>query len=580
LFRVYFHAYLLGSNGLNRSVRAEFNAIPERPKQERERAWQRVALCLGLALLWAIEDSINPQPSVERWFLVVVFSYGIASLLYGFFVHRLAAGLPFFVAFLVVDAFLLTLLLVQDPTRFAFLNPILLLVIVGAGIRYGSRPMYVSWASALLASPLLLGSPYWLTNLPLSISYLFLLVFAPALFGPLIRRVHEVRRIEAERARLAALHEVARARSAFLAKVSHELRSPLQGIVSALDLIELRHGHLQADDADLVSRMRRSSLLLNTQLRDLLTLANGEAGRLEMHPEPFEATAMVEALVDSARELASAKGLDLVAVVPEKPVFVIADGARIDQVLTNLVINSIRYTDAGQVRLLLHPYEPSLARLRFSVADTGPGISESALPTLFAPDRTLGSDERRGKGSGLGLAIVRTLLELLGGTIDVSSRMGKGTTFTLEIPAKPVAAAESHEAPEEPTGRVLVVDDREDVLDALASVIDELGFECDRAGSAAAAADLLTTRRYDTVLFDLDMPVKSGLELAIETRRGGGANAHARFVGMSAGDSASAPGPFDAMLTKPLDHAALRQAIGGSAVPPRASQPGLWSEAG
>jgi signal transduction histidine kinase len=369
--------------------------------------------------------------------------------------------------------------------------------------------MYVSWGIALAASPLLLSSSFWRTNVPLTVSFLFLLVSVPAFFGSLVRRVHEVRRIEAERARLAALHEVASARSAFLAKVSHELRSPLQGIVSALDLIEMRHGHLRADDADLVSRMRRSSLLLNTQLRDLLTLANGEAGRLEMHPEPFEATALVEALVDSARELASAKGLDLVAVVPEKPVFVIADGARIDQVLTNLVINSIRYTDAGQVRVLLHPYEPSLGRLRFSVADTGPGISESALPTLFAPDRTLGSDERRGKGSGLGLAIVRTLLDLLGGTIDVSSRMGKGTTFTLEIPAQPVAAAESHEATEEPTGRVLVVDDREDVLDALASVIDELGFECDRAGSAAAAADLLTTRHYDTVLFDLDMPVKS-----------------------------------------------------------------------
>jgi signal transduction histidine kinase len=483
-------------------------------------------------------------------------------------------------AFMVLDPLVVVGVLIEDPHTFAFLSPFLLVVVVRCGLRYGVRTMYFAWMATFTSAAFLLSSEFWRSHTALTVSLLLMLALVPVLFEPLIRTIHNVQAIEAERARLAALHELASARSSFLAKVSHELRSPLQGIVSALDLIEMRHGHLQADDADLVSRMRRSSLLLNTQLRDLLTLANGEAGRLEMHPEPFEATALVGALVDSARELASAKGLDLVAFAPEKPVFVIADGARIDQVLTNLVINSIRYTDAGQVRVLLHPYEPSLGRLRFSVADTGPGISESALPTLFAPDRTLGSDERRGKGSGLGLAIVRTLLDLLGGTIDVSSRMGKGTTFTLEIPAQPVAAAESHEATEEPTGRVLVVDDREDVLDALASVIDELGFECDRAGSAAAAADLLTTRHYDTVLFDLDMPVKSGLELAIETRRGGGANAHARFVGMSAGDAASAAGPFDAMLTKPLDHAALRQAIGGSAVLPRASQPGLWSEAG
>ena len=92
--------------------------------------------------------------------------------------------------------------------------------------------------------------------------------------------------------------------------------------------MEMRHGQLQASDAELVARMRRSSLLLNTQLRDLLTLARGEAGRLEMHPEPFEATALVEALVDGARDLADAKGLELTTGLPDGPIFVVADAAR------------------------------------------------------------------------------------------------------------------------------------------------------------------------------------------------------------------------------------------------------------
>jgi signal transduction histidine kinase len=120
----------------------------------------------------------------------------------------------------------------------------------------------------------------------------------------------------------------------------------------------MRHAHAFEQDGELIARMRRSSLLLNTQLRDLLTLAKGEAGRLELRPEPFEALALVEALADGVRELAQAKGLDFLVEVPRDAIFVVADGARVDQVLANLVVNSIRYTDTGQVRITLHRYDP------------------------------------------------------------------------------------------------------------------------------------------------------------------------------------------------------------------------------
>ena len=168
---------------------------------------------------------------------------------------------------------------------------------------------------------------------------------------------------------------------------------------------------MRAPATELIARMRRSSLLLNTQLRDLLTLAKGETGRLEMRPEPFEVLSLVDAMADGARTLAKAKGLELVLDLPSDPVFVVADGARIDQVLTNLVTNSIRYTDAGQVRVTFSGHDPSTQRLRFAVADTGPGIPSDVLPTLFAPDRMLTGVARRGEGSGIGLAIV---LERLG----------------------------------------------------------------------------------------------------------------------------------------------------------------------
>ncbi|MEO8924874.1 MAG: HAMP domain-containing sensor histidine kinase [Caldimonas sp.] len=343
-------------------------------------------------------------------------------------------GVPALYAFLILDPCFLVGVLVQDPVRFAFLHPFLLVVVVRTGIRFGIRTMYLSLAATLLASTALLASSYWRENPELAQAFLLMLAFVPIFFSPLIRRIHKVRAIEAERARANAVHELAVARNLFLARVSHELRSPLQSIVSALDVIEMRQRQMNLDDQELLGGMRRSSLLLNAQLRDLLTLTKGEAGRLQMRPEPFDAVELITATMGSLADLARAKELLLVADVPPGPLFVVADAARIDQVLTNLIVNSIRYTEAGHVRVSMCITHLPAAALRFLVADTGPGIAQEALPMLFEPDRVLTSAVRRGEGSGIGLAIVRTLVEHLGGKISVASTADEGTTFTVDIP--------------------------------------------------------------------------------------------------------------------------------------------------
>ncbi|HSC62236.1 MAG TPA: hybrid sensor histidine kinase/response regulator [Caldimonas sp.] len=481
------------------------------------------------------------------------------------------------------DPLMLVLVLYLQPHNFAFLNPFLLVTIARTGIRYGVRTMYLSWFMTLLFSLVLITSEFWQEKVELTLTFFLTLILVPTFFSSLIRRIHSARLVEQEKARLLARQESVAARAAFLAKVSHELRSPLQGIVSALDVISMRRPPGAAADADdeLIGRIRRSSLLLNTHLRDMLTLAKGEAGRLEMRPEPFDACALVESVAASAADLANDKKLELIVDVPAAATFVVADGARIDQVLTNLVINSIRYTETGRVRLALAPYDAGARLLRFTVSDTGPGIPTAMLPTLLTPDRVVTGSERRGEGSGIGLAIVRTLVDHLGGRIEVHSELGKGTTFAVEIPAEPVESDADDAARESPTGRILIVDDREDVLDALASVVDELGFECDRATSAAVAANLLAARPYDAALVDVEMPIKGGAELADETRRGKGPNAETRFIGMSAGEVSDAILlRFDACLTKPIDHGALRRALLGPATGARPSQPGLWTEAG
>jgi signal transduction histidine kinase len=216
--------------------------------------------------------------------------YGVISFGYrAYLKRRPMGGVTLQYVFLVIDPLSLVLILVEDPQSFAFLNPFLLVVIVRCGIRYGIRTMWLVWSVAIVAAAALLPtSAYWRAETELTLTFVLILAFVPIFFPSLIRRVHNIRAIEEERARLGAMNEFIATRSNFLSKVSHELRSPLQSIVSALDVFEMRHGHGVVEDDELIGRMRRSSMLLNTQLRDLQTLAKGEAGHLQMQAEPFE----------------------------------------------------------------------------------------------------------------------------------------------------------------------------------------------------------------------------------------------------------------------------------------------------
>jgi signal transduction histidine kinase/ActR/RegA family two-component response regulator len=520
-----------------------------------------------VCLLWVVElRTGHPSWNRARTVLLdIAVVYALSALAYRAYLRRRPfGGLSAQYAFLVLDPLFLVLAFTLDAERLSLLHPFLIIVIVRCGIRYGTRAMWLAWwTSCITAAIALPTSQHWRNQPELSAAFAILLGFVPMFFNRLIRRVHHVRQIEEERARLNAMHEVIAARSAFLAKVSHELRSPLQSIVSALDVFEMRHGHGAAGDDELIGRMRRSSMLLNTQLRDLLTLARGQAGRLEMRPEPFEACSLVEGVVLAARDGAIEKGLTLDLALPRDAIFVVADGARIDQVLTNLVLNSIRYTDRGSVHLVLHPYDMPAKRLRFTISDTGPGISADRLPTLFQPEKLGTSTDRKGEGSGIGLAVVRTLVEHLGGLVSVRSELGVGTTFDLDIPAELIDPEESSRPSRSATGRVLIVDDHAEVLSGLTSVIHELGYECDRASTVVTAANLLAARRYDAVLLDIQMPGKSGAQIAEETRSGQGPNRQTRLLGMSAAEVTAlhAHGPFDACLTKPIDRNALISAL-------------------
>ena len=366
---------------------------------------------------------------------------------------------------------------------------------------------------------------------------------------------HErLRALQAEQVVKEQLQQAVRTKSQFLSMVSHELRSPLQAIVSSVDVLELQLP--PAERVSAIKRIRRSAMVLGVQLRDLLTLAHGEAGKLEIRPESFEAGALVEDVADIASQPAREKGIVFRTSVPDEPVFARADVQRISQVLANLVSNAVKYTAAGEVFLGLESPVQGVGQLVFVVSDTGGGLPERAANRLKAPPSSDDELRPREDGSGIGLTIVKTVVQHLGGTIDVAVAKGGGTRFTVSIPVL-LEDPDAIHTDATANGLVLVVDDRGDISASLVALVRGLGHPCHVADSAAAAAQLLADHAYETVLIDLDMPVTGGVDLARQTRRNPGSNQRAYLVGMSAFRRVVEEGLFDETIDKPIERLRL-----------------------
>ena len=346
----------------------------------------------------------------------------------------------------------------------------------------------------------------------------------------------------------------------FFSMVSHELKSPLQSIVTVLAAEDQRAGGRERREA--LKKIRWAVKYMEAQIRDLFVLSVGEAGKLEMRSEPFEVGELVDEVVASVSTLAAAKALALEVHRPDDFLFVATDPKRVEQVLLNLVENAVKYTRAGSVTIGYGLETPTL--LRITVSDTGIGIPREHIDKLFVPYRRFALIEREHNSLGIGLAVVQTLLTHLGGECSVESIPQAGSTFTVRVPVA-VVPDDPPEEPSHETPRVLIVDDRPDMLADLKEVAQMLGYQVETAGSAPQASNNLAVSDYDVVLIDLDMPVKNGRELASEIRRSDGPNSATCLVAISAGDlrGPDAPGawPFDAFEQKPIDVRSMKRIV-------------------
>jgi signal transduction histidine kinase/ActR/RegA family two-component response regulator len=335
----------------------------------------------------------------------------------------------------------------------------------------------------------------------------------------------------AERERAAA-EAANQAKSTFLATMSHEIRTPLNGVLGMVEVLE-RQG-LDTAQQRTVATMRGSAHALLRIIDDVLDFSKIEAGRLELEETGFSLSELVHSVFAAFRQQTAAKGLVLqLEIAPRSADALIGDPTRVRQILLNLVGNALKFTERGSIRIRAGSERLGAGRtvLTLAVTDTGIGLSPEQCAGLFQPfAQADSSTTRRFGGTGLGLSIVRRLAQLMQGEVNVESKVGVGSTFTvtLALRAAPEASllrsltrSASRPKAKRKGGKrpkVLVVDDHPVNRDVLVRQLDLLGIAADAADDGGAAFKAWSRGGYAAVLTDLHMPEMDGYEFAQRVR--------------------------------------------------------------
>ena len=360
------------------------------------------------------------------------------------------------------------------------------------------------------------------------------------------------------------------AKSQFLATLGHEVRTPMTGVLGMTEL--LLQTPLDARQHDYASAIDVAGRHLLRLVNDALDLARIEAGKLSLEQREFDPRKLVHQVATLARPLAARKGLDFhVAVAPGLPAALVGDPDRVQQILSNLVGNAVKFTEQGRIELHAEAGDGRNG-VAFEIRDTGPGLSEEQQSRLFRRFEQADGAHTRARygGSGLGLAICRELATAMGGAIRLESAAGQGARFRVELPLRwcaavdAVAVADAAPATAAPL-RVLLVEDDDTVSKVISGLLEARGHRVTRVAHGLAALAELDVQDFDVGLFDLDLPGMDGLALVRQLRRMGQSLPVLAVTARSDPDAqpqALAAG-CTGFLRKPVTGAALAQALAG-----------------